>query len=220
VASFWQRLGLWERALHQPLGETTFVVVDTELTGLDVRSAPIIALSAVRMRGSQILLGESFYSLVNPERALARDNVLVHRLRGDDLAGQPLIADALTQFAAFVGDDVIVGHFIGIDLGFIQRDAPRYLGRRLSNHWLDTYQAHRWQFLQEQQFLGGYGLQGEDGTESNLFELAKRYRLPVRHAHHALYDALLAAQLWQRLARTLPDFGVKRLGDAIRVAGG
>jgi len=220
VSGLWQRLGFWERTLQQALGETTFVVVDTELTGLDAQTDAIIALSAIRMRGAQILMGETFYTLVNPERVLARDNVLVHRLRGDDLAGQPLIGEALTQFADFIGNDVVVGHYIEIDLAFLRRDVERHLGRRWTSRWLDTYRAHRWLFLQEQKFLGGYGLQGEDGTETNLFALAKRYRLPVQRAHHALYDAFLAAQLWQRFATTFPDFGVKRLGDALRVAGG
>jgi DNA polymerase III epsilon subunit-like protein len=59
-----------------------------------------------------------------------------------------------------------------------------------------------------------------DGAGLNLFDLAKRYRIPIRQAHHALYDAFLAAQLWQRLVVALPDYGVRRLGDAIGIAGG
>ncbi|MBI5649617.1 MAG: 3'-5' exonuclease [Chloroflexi bacterium] len=215
-----RRLELWNGKYHYPITDARFCVIDTELTGLDRNQDAIIALSAIRMSGARILIGETFYSLVNPERALARDNVLVHRLRGDDLADQPTIQNALEKFAEFIGDDVIVGHFVQIDLGFLKRDFQRHLGRALNNRWVDTQRAHQWAFLQEQQFLGGYGMQSIENTEANLFELARRYNIRVHGAHHALYDAFLAAQVWQRVIVTLRDLGVRRLRDALRVAGG
>jgi DNA polymerase-3 subunit epsilon len=215
-----RRIGFWERAFHQSIGETRFVVVDTELTGLDKKKDALIALSAVRMAGARIQVGETFYSLVNPGRGLARDNVLVHGLREMDLAHQPTIENALQKFAEFIGEDVIVGHFVEIDLGFLKRDFTSQLKQRLNNRWIDTGRAYQWLHQQEQQFLGGYGMGNRDGAGLNLFDLAKRYRIPIRQAHHALYDAFLAAQLWQRLVVALPDYGVRRLGDAIGIAGG
>ena len=215
-----RHLGIWEPSLRQPIGDTRYVVIDTELSGLDHKQDAIIALSAIRMRGARILLGETFYGLVNPERELARENVLVHRLSNGDLAFQPTIDVALEKFAEFIGEDVIVGHFIGIDLGFLKRDVQRHLNRRLKNSWLDTYRAHEWMRAQQRQFLGGYGMYGVEETDTNLFDLARRYQIPVKQAHHALHDAFTTAQLWQRLVVKLSDLGVRRLGDALAIAGG
>ena len=43
-------------------------------------------------------------------------------IRDDDLAGAPSAADAVARFAAFAGDGVFVGHNVGFDLSFLERN--------------------------------------------------------------------------------------------------
>jgi DNA polymerase III alpha subunit (gram-positive type) len=61
----------------------------------------------------------------------------------------------------------------------------------------------------------------EDVNEPlDLATLAGRYHLQVEEIHHALHDAFLTAQLWQRLLPRLAERGVTTLKDVLRVARG
>jgi DNA polymerase-3 subunit epsilon len=52
----------------EPFEARRFVVLDLETTGLDLQRDEILALGAIRMSGSRIIVGETFYSLVRAER--------------------------------------------------------------------------------------------------------------------------------------------------------
>ncbi|MBI5032439.1 MAG: 3'-5' exonuclease [Chloroflexi bacterium] len=216
---FRQRLGLWEPDLYQSIDHARYVVIDSELTGLDKKHDAMIALSAIRMQGSRILVGETFYRLINPERAMQRENIVVHRIRPSELTNQPTIGNILKEFSEFVGDDIVVGHFVQIDWGFLNRDMQIHLGRRLQNNLIDTCRAHDWLDLQDRTLDGSYAYGAHENTDCNLFSLAQKFDIEIKEAHHALYDAFLAASLWQRYLVALKAYGVRRLGDLLPIAG-
>lgn len=205
--------------MHQPIDQVRFVVIDSELTGLDRERDAVIALSAIRMKGSRILVGETFYRLVDPQRDLERDNIIIHRIRPSELINQPTIDVVLQEFAEFIGDDVVVGHFIQIDWAFVNRDMQNHLGKRLGNYTFDTCRVHQWVDLQNHTMDGTYGYGMAQDVECNLFALANQFDITITEAHHALYDALLAAYIWQRYLVSLKSFGVRRLGDLLPIAG-
>ncbi|MBI4788363.1 MAG: 3'-5' exonuclease [Chloroflexi bacterium] len=212
-------LGLWDHRKSQPLEQARYVVIDTELTGLNRRHDAVIALGAIRMQGPRILMGQTFYTLVNPERKLDPDNVLVHRIRPSELTHQPTIDIALRRLQEFVGDDVLVGHFVQLDRSFLNRDMQRYLGQPLQNPQVDTCQVSQWMDEQQRGLYSARRAYGVELSDYNLFALAERYHIHVQDAHHALYDAFLTARLWQRFLADLPALGVSRLGDALAIAG-
>lgn len=203
---------LTRRPPDTPLAEAHYVVLDTELSGLDRRADAILAIGAVRMQGSRILLSETFEQLVDPGRDLRRENVLVHQLTPGELAGQPGIAAALDRLAAFIGEAVLVGHFVHLDLSFINRD----LGRPLPNPHLDTLLVHRWIEWQHRNYLGAAAATG-DHTATTLPTLAQAYGIEVPGVHHALTDAFVTAQLWQRQLSRLAALGVRTVRDALAV---
>jgi DNA polymerase-3 subunit epsilon len=213
------RLGLWEQALYQPIENVRYVVIDSELTGLDKKNDAVIALSAIRMHGARILIGETFYRLVNPERDLQRESIVVHRIRPSDLTDQPTIDIVLREFADFIGEDVVVGHFIQIDWAFVNRDMQNRLGRQLHNYTFDTCRTHQWVDYQHRTMDGSYAYGMAQDVDCNLFSLAQQFDIRVQDAHHALYDAFLTAHIWQRYLVTLKSFGVRRLGDLLSIAG-
>ena len=62
-----------KKAGHQRFNadhECPYVVVDTELTGLDEKKDSIVSIGAVRMTGGRIELGDMFYRLVSPRTQL------------------------------------------------------------------------------------------------------------------------------------------------------
>jgi DNA polymerase-3 subunit epsilon len=186
--------------------QARYVVFDTELTGLDRKQDTVVSIGAIRMKGRQILLGETFYTLVNPQRDLTHDNVRIHHIVPSELVNQPLIESALQQFLRFVGDDILVGHFVHIDIAMLENA----LGRKLPNRQVDTARYYDWLERNRRQFLGA---PNTGPIDTVLFDIANKLHISLSGAHNALVDAYLTAQVWQRLLIDLPDFGIARVKD-------
>ncbi|MDP9320400.1 MAG: exonuclease domain-containing protein, partial [Chloroflexota bacterium] len=65
---------------------------------------------------------ERFSTFVDPGRDVGPVITRLTGIRDDDLAGAPSAADAVARFAAFAGDGVFVGHNVGFDLSFLERN--------------------------------------------------------------------------------------------------
>lgn len=191
-----------------------YVVLDTELTGLNPRKDSIVSIGAVRMKGGRIDLGNIFYRLINPSSVMKHKSIVIHGITPSEVAEKPPIEGVMSEFIDFCRDDVIVGHFISLDLDFINREARRIYGAPLKNHALDTCNIHEWIRFNDGDFSRHYGGLAQ---ELNLFSLAKKYRIPFSKAHNAINDAFVTAQLFQRFLSFLPRFGVKTLKDLLRI---
>ncbi|HEX9009100.1 MAG TPA: 3'-5' exonuclease [Holophagaceae bacterium] len=196
-----------------PIADTPFVVVDTELTGLDDRKDDIVSIGAVRMRGGRIELGGSFHELVNPKAALDARSVVIHGITPSQVEARPPIEEVLAAFMAYAGDAVLVGHCLPVDLAFLNREARRVTGAPFRNRVVDTLSLSAWlrhRHADHPAFAGPpQGL--------SLFELARAFEIPVVEGHTALGDAYLTAQLLQRLLPLAAQAGVTDLASLLRV---
>jgi DNA polymerase-3 subunit epsilon len=203
-----------ELSLDTPLEEAHFVAFDTELTGLDFKRDSVIALGAVALEGTRILPGKTFFSLVRPASSLNSESVVVHGITHSDLRGAPPPEEALEEFVTFIGNAVLIGHFVHIDLHFLDREMKKLWGLPLKNPAVDTKVIHDWLYENDSRFARhwrGMTLKGD------LFTMARKYGIDVQRPHDALYDAFLAAQLFQRFAAFLPESGVGTLKDLIAI---
>jgi DNA polymerase-3 subunit epsilon len=195
-----------------PLGQVPFAVVDTELTGLDEKRDSVVSVGAVKMSGSRIELGRSFYQLVSPRADFKHESIVVHGITPDDVAEKPPLDAVAAELLSFCGDRVLVGHFLAIDLGFLGRESPTIRAAEWRRRAVDTMRLHAW--------IGRHRHSGDfspTDTELNLAALAQRSGIPAGGAHNALADAFVTAQLLQRQLRLLPDLGVRTLGDLLRI---
>lgn len=197
-----------------PLEKIPFAVVDTELTGLDMKRDSVISVGALKMAGSRIELGRSFYRLVSPRADFKRESIVVHGITPDDVVAQPRLDAVADELLAFCGDRVLAGHFLSIDLGFLGREAPAVKAADLRRRAVDTVRIHSWVEQQRHRHGGGYTV--PEGA-LNLVSLAASHGIRVEGAHNALTDAFITAQLLQRQLRALPAHGVRTLGDLLRV---
>src|SRR5512140_3402089 len=108
------------------IDDARYVVIDTELTGLNERTDCILSFGAVRMAGGRIEIGETFSRLVNPERLLTAGNIVVHEIMPSEVETKPGIETVLSEFLGFCQADTIVGHFPSIDLAFLDRCVKRW----------------------------------------------------------------------------------------------
>ncbi len=197
-----------------PIEQIPFVVVDTELTGLDMKRDSVISVGAIKMAGTRIELGRSFYRLVSPRANFKRESIVVHGITPDDVAAKPSLDIVAEELLAFCGDRILVGHFFSIDLGFLAREASAIRSADLRRRAVDTVRIHGWVEQQRLRHAGGYA--AAEG-ELNLVSLAQRHGIRIGGAHNALTDAFITAQLLQRQLRALPGLGVRTLGDLLRV---
>src|SRR5512141_25937 len=109
-------LGLFERKEKKqtinpltPIIGVPYVVVDTELTGLDETKDSIVSIGAVRMTGGSIHVGETFYRLVSPRTELSAGSVVIHEITPSDVMMKPGIDTVLAEFLQVCGDAVLVG---------------------------------------------------------------------------------------------------------------
>jgi DNA polymerase-3 subunit epsilon len=198
-----------------PIGECRYVVMDTELTGLDVKKDSIVSVGAVAMTGGKIILGETFYEMVCPETELRSESIVIHGIMPSEVVGKPSISAVLDDFLKFCEGAVVVGHFLSLDLSFLNKELKRLQGRKFPYPVADTQRAHEWMRDQSKGARGQY-----DACEENkdLFSLAKKYHIQVSAAHNALMDAFITAQLFQRFLSYLPALGVRTVKDLLRIA--
>ncbi len=199
--------------MQLPISSCKYVVMDTELTGLDPKKDSIVSIGCIKMTGSKIELGKTFYKVVKPETALTPKSVVVHGITPSEAEKSPSIEYVLSEFLSFCKDSIIVGHFLLIDLMFLNKEIKRLYNSNIENHLIDTLRIYKW--IKEQGDVGKHFFRGNE--DDNLFSIAKKYQIPVSYAHNALMDAFITAQLFQRFLIFLPELGVRTVKDLLKV---
>lgn len=196
-----------------PIGQAGFVVLDTELTGLDGKADSIVSVGAVRMSGGGIRAGETFYRLIRPKAALTRASVVIHGITPSDVVEESRVEDVLEGLLNFIGPDVIVGHCVSIDLEFIGRDLKRHKGGAMNNPAVDTLSLYGWAARR-----GAVARREKSGQpDYSLYAVAAALGIPVGGAHNSLMDAYMTAQVFQRFMPIMAQGGVTTLEELVRI---
>lgn len=191
-----------------------YAVIDTELTGLDPRRDSIISIGGLRLIGGRIVLANRFYEEVRPASALTATSIVVHGITPDEARCRPEIGSVLEAFAAFCGEDILLGHFLELDLDFLGAAFARAGLPPPANPILDTWPLY--------DYLSSRSPEGATSglprlQDPRLPELARALGVPCRNQHNALADAFVTAQVFQRLLRRLPAWGIKTTGQLLRI---
>jgi len=194
----------------KPLHDYTFVVCDTELTGLTKRKDEIISIGAVRIINLQIELSQTFYQFIRPKNIDPNQATLVHRITPEELKCAPPMEEVLPAFIDFCGNGLLVGHFVGIDMHFLNKAARRTLGGTLSNPSIDTMRLARgYKEARCTDFYGGC----DQASSYNLDGLTEEFHLPRFKPHDALEDALQTAYLFLFLIKKFKHGGIHTLKE-------
>ena len=198
------------------LQEARYVVFDTELTGLSLRKDSVVSLGAVVVERGRIPLGETFYRVVAPHATLTAKSVVIHGITPGEASNFPGIEELLPDFLEFCRDSILVGHFVTIDKGFLNKELRQFNGGKLRFPVLDTYKADSWMRRRNSNPCA-FHMDMEHGT--TLAALADRYGIMAQQSHNALDDAFVTAQIWQRFLHELPLLGIERIQDILAIAG-
>lgn len=113
-----------------------FTIIDIETTGLDTKYDDIIELAAVKVRDDKIY--QTFQSFVDPHYKIPEFITELTGITNDMLFGAPSIEEILPKYVDFIGNDIIIGHYVHFDYNFIYDNLNRMNGTILTNDFVDT----------------------------------------------------------------------------------
>lgn len=183
------------RFMWDPPPPQEWVSLDCETTGLDRRRDEIIAIGAVRIHGNRILTSERLELLVRPDkRRVCAESVRIHQLREQDLAAGIPIDEAMRQLMTFIGSRPLVGYFLEFDLAMIDRVLFPMLGMGLPQPRIEV-SALYYDYKDRQR------PRHERGGDMDLrfATMMRELDLPLREAHDAVNDAVMAALAFVKL---------------------
>lgn len=193
-----------------PLAEYTFVVCDTELTGLNKKKDELISIGAVMIRDLQIDLSSMFHHFIRPKNLDPTQATLVHRITPEQLETSEPIEEVLPRFVEYIHGSLLVGHHLPLDMHFLNKATTQVMGGTLSNPGVDTMrmaQGYR------RVLLGHYHEHNPREISYNLDDLGREYSLPEFKPHDALEDALQTAYLFLYLIKKFRKGGLLTLKD-------
>ncbi|WP_294065786.1 PolC-type DNA polymerase III [uncultured Fusobacterium sp.] len=177
--------------------DTTFVVFDLETFGLNSHKNEIIEIGAIKLKGTRIV--DTFSSFVNPNKIIPKRISELTHITQDMVDNAPAIEDVLPKFLEFTKDAVMVAHNSAFDMGFIRRDAKKYMGIDYKPPIIDTLQMARDLYPD----LKGY----------NLDRLNKTFKLSLENHHRAIDDAQSTAKLFIMFLEKYIENGVVNVED-------
>lgn len=187
-----------------PLRKLTFVVFDSEATGLRPNEGDeLVSIGAVRVVNGRVLTGETFDRLINPGRSIPAATTRIHGITADMVRDKPPASVVVSQFKGFVGDAVLVAYNAAFDMAFLHRGA-KAAGIAFSNPVLDAL------------LLSVY-LQ-EDISDFSLTAAAGRMGIEVVGRHTALGDAMVTAAIFVKLLDLLEARAITTFGQALRIS--
>lgn len=163
-----------------------YTIFDLETTGISVDRDDIIEISAVRVKGGAVV--DTFSTLVNPSRMIPYSATKVNGITDEMVADAPDIREAMTDFLAFIGDTVLIGHnIISFDLKFIDCAVIELFHQSVRNDFIDTLHMAR-TCLPELK-------------HHRLVDVASYFHINTDGAHRALNDCVMNQKCYEELAK-------------------
>ena len=172
--------------------QVSFLVVDAEMSSLDVNEGELLSVGWICVENGAITLDSARHHLIKAQKSVGQ-SATIHNLRDCELAEADTLAEVQLRFLEAAAGEVLVFHNAALDLSYLNQLSRREHNAPLLLPTVDT-------LLQEQLLLQRRGIAIKPG-DLRLQACRDRYNLPSYPAHNALLDALSTAELLVALAR-------------------
>lgn len=179
-----------------PLAQVEFVALDFETTGLDHEKEDIISIGLVPFNLNRIFLRQKKHWIVNPNRPLEEDSVVIHGITHSDIVDAPDLTRVLEEVLEALAGKIVVVHYKRIERNFLNKAMKDRIGEGILFPVVDTLEIET--IIQQKQTKGLLNqLKGKKPQSVRLGRSRQRYGLPIYPPHHALTDAIATAELLQ-----------------------
>jgi len=184
------------------LDDLTFVVFDTETTGLAPSSDAIVQIAAVRLVNGRRVETEVFDTLVDPKRPIPPGSTDVHGITDSMVVGAPDVVEAGRQFHKFAEGAVLVAHNAPFDMEFLRRQEGA-IGKSFDHPILDTV-------LLSAVVYGQLEQHSLDALTARL-----GITIPAEARHTAIGDTVATADAFLKLVPMLRARGLETFGQVL-----
>ncbi|MCI8575811.1 MAG: hypothetical protein HFI09_05010 [Bacilli bacterium] len=114
----------------------SYVVFDTETTGLKDQTDQIIEIGALKYINDELV--DEFEVLINPEEDIPEIITTITGITNEMVMGEKTIEEVLPLFMEFIGDLPVVCHNAPFDIGFINASLKKCGMDIMKNDAIDT----------------------------------------------------------------------------------
>jgi len=171
-----------------PCQDAEYVALDLETTSLDPKRGLILSVGYVLIAGGCIRVESARHRIVRRIAPLPEQSVVIHGITDDMAAQGEDELEVLEDLLETLRGRVLLGHHARFDLRFLEMACDHHFAGRFICPVVDTLEL-------AQRRLERAGKPPRPG-ELRLDALRRHYHLPRYRAHHALTDALGAAELF------------------------
>jgi DNA polymerase-3 subunit epsilon len=171
------------RASSESFKATRFLVLDCEMSGLDVKSSHLLSLGWVMIERRRIVNASGKHLLIHAESGTG-DSSLIHGLLDSRIAGARSSAAALILLIQQMQSTVLVFHHAPLDIRFLQKAAMENFRCPLLFPYIDTMEIEKRRLHLQGRAMG-----------LRLSQCRERYGLAATQQHNALADAQATAEL-------------------------
>ncbi len=185
--------------------EETFCVIDTETTGLNVKSGDrIVSFAGVKIHSLE-LSKEVYDQLIDPERDLPLASSKIHGIFPWDLEGKPKIREVEHEISNFISTSSIVGHNVQFDQDCVVATMPmsELALKFKTNPVLDTFSLSISLFPELESY--------------ELSDLCNKFKIKPEPRHTALGDSIMTAKLLIILLNKALEKGAKSVYDLNKI---
>ncbi len=178
------------RFLFDHYKDSELVALDTELTSLNLGTAEILSIGAVRLQGNQIFSGDALDLLIKPNGLISRESIKVHHLRHIDLDHGLDPRVAIAHFLEFIGARPLVGYFLQFDIAVLNKYVRPWLGIRIPNRQIEISSLYH-QYVSRRS--------PTQAVDLRFGSIIRDLEIPPLEAHNARSDAIMTAMAYIKL---------------------
>lgn len=187
-------------AFSSPLIALDAIVLDTETTGLDARTARLVQIGAVRLASGAVDPAWSLDRLIAPGIPIPPATTAVHGIDDSMVAQAPAFRDIAAEVQALLAGNLVIGHTIAYDLAVLQREATLAGAPWEQPRTLDVRHLAR--------------VAAPSLAHYDLDRLCAWLAVENTARHTAMGDALATAQVFVKLVPKLRERGVRTIAEA------
>lgn len=187
--------------LDTPLSALCALVLDTETTGLNVRSDRIISAAGFQLEGGQLAGEPSFDVLINPGKPIPPASTAFHGIVDTMVADRGGFASYWPEMHQHFEPGLIIGHQVYFDITLLGREIRRLGAKFQPPAALDTALL--------------YAALHPEHRHRDLTPCCAKLGIEISERHTARGDAAAAGALFLKLVPMLAEHGIHTLGEAL-----